>query len=229
MAEVKQVRHTTENDLVVERAKDFWSKYNRPILIVCAAIIVLGGGYLAYKYLVKEPQEQKASDALFKAEDYFTKDSVKQALNGDGQYPGFEKIASQYSGTKAGNLAKFYAGSLCLKTGDNQKAIKYLKDFSTDAKQVQARAYKLLGDAYANAGNNKDALSAYKNAAHEFEEDEVSSSEYLFMAAYFADRVLNDKNQAIELFKELKKKYPNTQYGFDADKYLAQAGVYNAD
>jgi len=97
MAEVKQVRHTTENDLVVERAKDFWSKYNRPILIVCAVIIVLGGGYLAYKYLVKEPQEQKASDALFKAEDYFTKDSVKQALNGDGQYPGFEKIASQYS------------------------------------------------------------------------------------------------------------------------------------
>jgi hypothetical protein len=229
MAEVKPVHQQTESDLVVERARDFWGRYGRTILIACAAIIVIGGGYIAYKYLVKEPMELKAADASFKAEEYFAQDSIKQALNGDGQYPGFEKIASQYSGTKAGELASFYAGALNLKAGDNQKAVKYLKDFSTDAKQIQARADKLLGDAYANLGKNSDALSAYKKAAHEFEDDANSSSEYLFTAAYFADRVLNDKKEATELFKELKKKYPNTQFGFDADKYLAQQGVYDAE
>ncbi|HWJ30188.1 MAG TPA: tetratricopeptide repeat protein [Flavisolibacter sp.] len=229
MAELKQVHQQNESDLVVDRARDFWARYGRTILIACAAIIVIGGGYLAYKYLVKEPKEQKAADASFKAEEYFAQDSVKQALNGDGQYPGFEKIASQYSGTKAGELAAFYAGALNLKAGDNQKAVKYLKDFSTDAKQIQARAYKLLGDAYANLNQNSDALNAYKKAAHEFEDDANSASEYLFTAAYFADRVLNDKKAATELFKELKKKYPNTQYGFDADKYLAQQGVYDAE
>src|SRR5438105_2220162 len=164
MSEVKQVPHKSENDLVVERARDFWSKYNRLILIVSTAIIVLGGGYLAYKYLIKEPREQKANDAIFKAEDYFQKDSLRQALNGDGQYPGFEKIISQYSGTEAANLAKYYAGATYLKSGDNNKAVKYLKDFSTDAKQIQARAYKLLGDAYANLGKNSDALENYKKA-----------------------------------------------------------------
>ena len=154
---------------------------------------------------------------------------MKQALNGDGQYPGFEKIISQYGGTDAGNLAKFYAGACYLKLGDNAKAAKYLGDFSTSAKQIQARAYKLLGDADANLGKNGDALNAYKKAAHEFEEDDVNASEYLFTAAYFADRVMNDKKEAIDLYKELRKKYPNTQFGFEAEKYLGQAGVYNAD
>ena len=90
------------------------------------------------------------------------------------------------------------AGAAALETGDNNKAVTHLKDFSTDAKQVQARAYKLLGDAYANLGKNAEALESYKKAAREFEKDEFNSSEYLFFAAYFADRVMNDKKQAIE-------------------------------
>ncbi len=47
------------------------------------------------------------------------------------------------------------------------------------------------------------------------------------MAAYFAARVANNKSDAIDLFKELKEKYPRTERGFEADKYLAQLGVYD--
>lgn len=229
MAEVKQPRHSAESEIVVERAKDFWTRYSRPLLITSAAVIILGGGWLAYKYLVKEPKEKKAAEAIFKAEEYYRMDSLSKALNGDGQYPGFEKVISQYGGTEAGNMAKFYAGTIYLKTGDLAKAAKYLKEFDTDAPQVQARAYKLLADAYADQGKNADALSYYKKAAHTFEADEQASAEYLYMAAYFADRGMNDKKQAIELYKELKKKYPQSQYSFDADKYLAQAGVYSEE
>jgi TolA-binding protein len=229
MSEVKQVHHKSENEVVIERAKDFWTRYNRLIIGICAAIIIVGGGYLAYKYLVKEPNEAKANDAIFKAEEYFQKDSLNQALHGDGQFPGFEKVISQYGGTKAGNMARYYAGATCLKLGDNAKAVKYLSDFSTDSKQIQARAYKLLGDAEANLGKNSDALNHYIKAGHEYEEDDVNSSQYLFMAAFLADRVMNDKKKAIDLFKEVRKKYPNTQFGFEADKYLAQAGIYNVE
>ena len=229
MAEVKQVRHQTENDLVIDRARDFWDRFGRQIMIACAAIIVIGGGYLAYKYLVREPREQKAADALFKAQQYYQMDSLRLALNGDGLNPGFEKVIKDYGGTEAGNLARFYTGSIYLKTGNFGKAANYLSDFSTSAKQIQARAYKLLGDAYAEQGKNGDALTAYKKAAHEYEDDDANSAEYLFTAAYFADRVMNNKNEAIDLYKELKKKYPQTQYGNEADKFLAQAGVYNAE
>ncbi|RYD93575.1 MAG: hypothetical protein EOP50_10895 [Sphingobacteriales bacterium] len=113
--------------------------------------------------------------------------------------------------------------------GNAAAAQKYLADFSTDAQQVQARAYKLLGDAQAEQGKNGDALSNYKKAAHHFEQDEANASEYLFTAAYFAQRVANDAGQAKELFRELKAKYPRSQRGIEADKYLAQLGVYTTE
>jgi predicted negative regulator of RcsB-dependent stress response len=227
MAETKQLVEKHDNQVVVDRAKDFWGRYGRSILIASTAIILLCGGYLAYKYFVKQPQEEKAMEAMFKAEDYYRSDSLQLALNGDGINSGFLKIISKYGGTKAGNLAKFYTGDIYLKQGNFAAAAKQLKDFSTDAKQIQARAYKLLGDAYAEQGKNGDALEAYKKAARHFEEDDVNSSEYLFMAAYFADRVAKKQKESIELFRELKEKYPRTERGFEADKFLAQLGVYS--
>jgi predicted negative regulator of RcsB-dependent stress response len=226
MAETKHVERT-HNPEVMDRARNFWDRNNRTITIVGLAFILIVGGYLAYKKFIKEPNEVKASEAIFKAEDYYRADSLNLALNGDGINPGFLKIISQYGGTKAGNLAHFYAGSIYLQMGDAAKAQKHLADFESEAKQIQARAYKLLGDAYAEQGKNNDALNNYKKAAHHFEKDETNASEYLFTAAYFADRVVKDQKQAVELFKELKEKYSKTEKGFEADKYLGQLGVYN--
>ncbi len=127
-------------------------------------------------------------------------------------------------------MASFYAGSCYIKLNDNDKAIKYLKKFSGDSKPIQARAYKLLGDAYGDLGKNTDALKLItKKQQHHFEKDEASSAEYLFSAAYFADRVIKDPKEAIALYKELKEKFPKTATGTEADSYLAQLGVYNTN
>jgi predicted negative regulator of RcsB-dependent stress response len=228
MAETKQAVKRDDNREVVDRARDFWGRNSKTVLIASAAVILACAGYLGYKYLVKVPKEQKAIEAMFKAEDYFRADSLNVALNGDGINAGFLKIIKNYDGTEAANLAKFYAGGILLRQGKPADAAKYLKDFSTDAKQVQARAYKLLGDAYAEQGKNNDALDAYKKAAHHFEKDTDNASEYLFMAAYFADRVMKNQKEAIDLFKELKQKFGRTtQRGSEAEKFLAQLGVYS--
>ena len=229
MAETKPVQEVQTGEEVIIKAKDFWAKYSKLILGVGSALILIVGGFFVYKNFFQKPKEEKAAEAMFKAEDYYRKDSVNLALNGDGQSLGFLKIISRYSGTDAANLAHFYAGSCYIKLDDNTNAIKHLKDFSTDAKQIQQRAYKLLGDASADLGKNAEALDYYKKAAHHFEEDQANSAEALFMAAFFADRVMKNQKEAIDLFKELKEKFPRTQQGFEADNYLAQLGVYNVN
>lgn len=223
----KEVLEKDPNQAVVDRAKDFWSRNSMSIIITCAVVVLGAGGYFGYKYLYKQPLEKKASDALFMAESYFRSDSIQKALNGDGITYGFLKVIDKYGSTDAGNLARFYAGACYLKMDDNNNAVKYLKDFSTSAKQIQARAYKLLGDAYADLGKNEEAFTNYKKAAHHYEDDKMNSADYLFVAAYFAQKVLNKKDEATKLYQELKDKYPETQQGFEAGKYLAQMGVYN--
>jgi hypothetical protein len=229
MSDKNLVQGIESGDAAVAKAKDFWTKNSKIILGVGVALLLLIGGFWAYKNYFQKPAEEKAADAMFKAEDYYRQDSVNLALNGDGQYIGFLKIIDKYSGTEAANLAAFYAGSCYIKLDDNKNAVKYLKDFSTDAKQIQQRAYKLLGDAYADLGQPGDAFDYYKKAASHFTEDKLASAEALFMAAYLSDKVLKKQEQAISLYKELKEKYPQTQQGFEADNYLAQLGVYNVN
>jgi predicted negative regulator of RcsB-dependent stress response len=229
MAEVKDPRPRTESEAVVDRAKDFWSRFGKTISIVLGAVVLVVGGILIYKNLIQGPKEKKAADAIFRAEQFYAQDSLDKALNGEGTILGLEKVISQYGGTASGNRAKYMAASIYLKKGNFDKAINYLKDFSTDAPQVQARAYKLLGDAYAEKNNPKEALDNYKKAAHHLEDDDMFASEALFLAAYLSDKVLNDKNGAIELYKEVKTKYGQTQWAFEAEKYLAVNGVYNVD
>ena len=78
-------------------------------------------------------------------------------------------------------------------------------------------------------GKNSDALSYYKKAGRHFEKDETNSAEYLYYAAYLADRVMKDSKEAIALYKEIKEKFPKSNQASDADKYLAQLGVYNVN
>jgi tetratricopeptide (TPR) repeat protein len=217
-----------DGEVMIAKAKDFWTKNSKPIIAVCAVIILLGGGWLVYKNFFKAPKEAKANEALFKAEEYFRMDSIQLALNGDGQNMGFLRVISKFGGTEAANLASYYAGSCFIKLDDNEKAVKHLKNFSTTSKPVQARAYKLLGDAYADLGKNSDAISYYKKSARHFEEDKAGSSEALFLAASLAEKI-KDTKEAIALYKELKEKFPFTQYGSQADTYLAVLGVYNVN
>jgi tetratricopeptide (TPR) repeat protein len=228
--EVKQVPEQTTvksaEEKVVDSARDFWAKNNKVITYVIAGLVVVIGGYFVYNNYFKGPQETKAAEAIWKAEDYFRQDSLNLALNGDGVNPGFLKTISKHSGTKAGNLAKFYAGACYLKLGDFNNAVKYLKDFSTDQVEVKLRATGLLGDAYSELGKKQEAIDNYKKAGTLFEEDDINSPEYLFRAAML-NQELGKSKDAIELLHMIKDKYPTSQRAFEADKYLGKLGDLN--
>jgi tetratricopeptide (TPR) repeat protein len=209
---------------VIEKAMGFWEKNSRRIIYIGGFLIVVFGGYYAYQTLYKAPREEKAADAIFHAQRFFQQDSLTLALKGDGQKAGFEKIAENYAGTKAGNLAKFYSGVCALRLGDANKAIKYLKDFSTDAREIQTIAYGRLADAYAELGKNKEALDMYEKAATHYPEHDGLCADNYFRAGMLAE-VMGNEEKAASFYKIIKAKYPRTDKGYQIDKYLARVGV----
>jgi tetratricopeptide (TPR) repeat protein len=219
----KKHQEPVEVDLV-ERAKGFWEKYSKSIIIASSAVILLVGGFLAYKYLYQLPNEEKAQEEIFRAEENYRKDSFALALNGNGTTPGFLKVISKYSGTKTADLAHYYAGVCYLQTGDYNNAVTQLSSANAHgAKQLEAKIEGLLGDAQAELKKNEEAIAHYKKAGTMFEQDAALSSEYLFRAGLLLEMSGKTK-EAVEMYQIVKDKYPRTEKGFLVEKYLARLG-----
>ncbi|TDX01704.1 tetratricopeptide repeat protein [Dinghuibacter silviterrae] len=224
MTEEKNVVQDLDSEAqFVEKAKDFWTRFSKPITYIGGAIIVACVGWYGYKTLVMEPKKAQANDKIAMAQEYFAMDSLDKALNGDGTNLGFLRIESKYSGTDAANLAHYYAGAIYLRKQDFANAIKQLEDFSTPATQVQSSAWRMLGDAYMDSDKKSEGAEYYKKAGTLNEKDPFTSSEDLFRAA-LAYETLGKNDEAIALYKEVKEKYPKTEKGMIADKYLARLG-----
>ena len=207
----------------------FFIKFKKQILIAVAAIIVVIAGLLLYKAYVAEPREDKASTALAKGQQYFNQEQFDKALNGDGAgYAGFVKIASDYSGTAAANLADLYAGLCYANLGKWNDAVSYLEKFSTKSDaMVSPSAVAALGNAYANTGNIDKAVSSLKKAADMADSkaaDDTNNSlapTFLIQAAQLLESQ-NKNDEALKIYQDVKKKYVNAQVvqSSEIDKYI---------
>lgn len=206
----------------VDRAQDFYGKNKNIILFALAAIVVIIGGTIGYKRFFKEPNEKKAQESIFAAQNYLAVDSFKLALNGDGNTYGFLQVIEKYGSTKAGNLAKYSAGVCYVKLGEYQKGIDQLKAFSSDDLVLQPLANGLIGDAYMELNKANDAVSYYKKAGAA--DNELISPIYLLRAGLALEKA-NKPQEAIAIYQEIRQKYPQTNEGREMDKYLARLGV----
>lgn len=206
----------------VDRAQDFYTKNKNIILFALVAVVAIIGGTIGYKRFFKEPNEKKAQEAIFAAQNYLAVDSFKLALNGDGNTYGFLQIIDKYGGTKAGNLAKYSAGVCYVKLGDYQKGIDQLKAFSSEDLVLQPLANGLIGDAYMELNKADEAVSYYKKAGAA--NNDLISPIYLLRAGLALEKS-NKPQEAIAIYQEIKQKYPQTNEGREMDKYLARLGV----
>src|SRR5579872_3860123 len=224
MSEIKRPAHLEEEKNPVAELQNAWEKYGKTASYALLVIVLIVGGVFAYRNLISEPKERQASEAMFRAEEYYREDSARLALNGDNINAGFLKIMSRYSGTKAANLASFYAGACYLKLGDFNNAVKELQEFSTSVPQLQERAYGLLGDAYSELNKKQEAAEQYKKAGTYYEKDELFSPEYLFRSGYMYES-MGKTQDAIAMYRIIKDKYPQSARGVEIDKYLARLGA----
>lgn len=195
----------------------------KPINTALTILLVAIVGYFAYDKLLSEPKENKAMTAIAHAQAYFAQDSVNKALNGDGANKGFLSVIKTYGGTKAGNLANYYAGLCYLQMKDAKNAIKYLKEFNAHGTDIEYMAYGAMGDAYMEMGNTKDGSESYMKAAAD-KKDNAITPLYLYRAAIAYE--LNKQNdKAIENLKRIRDEYPQSQQARETDKELARLGI----
>ena len=203
------------------KAELFIEKNQKNIGIVIGAIVLIIGGYLGYKNFYMIPRENEAQAQMFGAQQYFERDSFKLALKGDGNYPGFERIISDYGSTKAGNLAYYYAGICYLKTGEFQKAIDNLEQFSSDDQFVAPIAIGATGDAYMELGKTDKAIEYYIKASEKNTND--MTTPLFLMKAGIASEIKGDYKTALEYYNTIKDKYRKSQQASEIEKYIARA------
>jgi len=218
---VTPVTQTDDNE-TLQNLEVFYEKNKKAISTALTVLIVVIGGFLAYKFLYMGPREEKAAAKAFYAQQYFAQDSLEKALQGDGQHAGFLKVIKEFGGTKTGNLSHYYAGVCFLKQGDTKKAIKHLEEFDGHGTMVGSAAEGLLGNAYMETGNVNKGIEHYKNAT-ENEKDVVQTPLYLFnlAAAYEQAKKPEDAKKA---YLRIRDEFPTSMQARDIDRYLAKLG-----
>ncbi len=229
VAEKEDVKEFIESpEVLVEqfsKTEAFFNKHKNIVLGILGAIILVVAAVLGYRYYVSS-QDEIAQREMFQAVFYYEQDSLAQALNGDGLNFGLLDIIEDYGSTKAGNLARFYAGTVYLKQGEHENAIEYLKAFKSSDLLVQARAYSLIGDAYMELGNYSDAADYYDRAA-EHKPNEAITAQYLMKAALAYEKQ-TDFAAAIDRYESVLTDHFGSGDYQNAKKYKAKLEALSA-
>ena len=224
MAEKKQIQDPLDLDQAMSSSEAFIIKYKNKFLAGIAAIVIVVGGVLGYQHFISEPNEKKASEALFKGEQYFNADNFELALNGDSLgYEGFLNVANKFSGTDAGKLANAYAGLCYAQLGNYEEAVNYLNKFNANDHLVSPALLGTMGNCYAQLGQLDKAAATLVKAADKANSQALSPI-YLIQAGQIYEK-LGKKSEAVSAYKTVKEKYFNSYQSMDIDKYIERASV----
>jgi len=199
----------------------FVKENQKSLLFIGGAVIALILFYIAYQKLYLAPREIQANDQMHVAQDYWNKKDWDKAIKGDASYPGFEKIISDYSNTKAANLAYYYLGVAYLNKGEYRKAIDDLTNYRGDDYMVAAEALGCTGDAYVELKDYDKAATYFKKAA-----DKASNK---FLSPFYLKKLglvyeaQNDYKSAADAYTKIKTDYPESQEAQTIEEYIARA------
>jgi len=131
-------------------------------------------------------------------------------------------IASDYSGTKAANLARLYAGLSYAHLGKAKEAVEMLSDFDeADDQMISPAALGALGNCYAEVGEVDKAISTLKKAAKKADNNSLSPT-FLITAGELLESQ-GKKEDALDCYKQVKEKYQESMQYQEIDKYIERA------
>ena len=216
---------TEEQFAQVEEALSKTEQYifdnQKSLLTILVAIVGLIAMFSVYQNFYIVPLEKEAQTEMYLAELAFQKDSFELALNGaDLQFSGFVDLSSDYSSTKAGMLANYYAGLCYLNLADYNNAIDYFDSFTSDDIILSSLAYGCTGDAYLELGDTDNALKSYRDATSS--NNSFTSPKYLMKMA-MVHEMNEDYSSSLEIYNKIKSDYKDSREAKTIEKFIARA------
>ena len=211
---------STQNEF--GNAGAFVKENTKSLAVIGGAIVALVLLYIGYQQFYLTPRAEKAANEMFKAEEYAAVDSlIDRSIKVDGSYPGFEKIAEEYSSTKSANLANAYLGGLYLKKGEFQKAVEALGSYSsTGSPIIDPLVLGMLGDAYTELKDYKKAITYYKKAADKKSNSFTSPLFLKKLGLVYEEEKNNDA--ALDAYQKIRTEYPDSYEASVIDAYIAR-------
>jgi len=207
---------------VYSKTEKYVDENRNTLLIIAGILVVLFVGYFAFTRLYLHPKNEEGMNLLWKAEYWFEIDSLDKALGGDESYYGFEYIANEYSSTKAGSLASYYAGVIYLKYGEPQMALHYLDNANLKDVIIGAMAKGSKGDAFVELGNFDKAISSYNDAINH-SKNNLTTPMYLKKQGLVYEEQ-GKFPQALANYKRIKDDFPQSTEARSIDSYIARVG-----
>lgn len=205
---------------VLSDSEKFIEKNQKMITNVILGIMVVILAIMAYNRYIVSPKEIDAQSQIFAGEMLFEQDSFRLAIEGDGQFMGFEYIIDKYGSTASGNLAKYYTGISYYKLGDYESAISFLNKFKADGTMMPPIKAGAIGDCYVELGDYSKAITNFKKAASF---DNSFTAPIYLKKCGIAHEANGDQTKAIECYEKIKSSYPTSTEANDIDKYIARA------
>lgn len=219
--ELVKIRVKKQDDLITtyENAV-LWYQTNKKLLtnVGIALVVVIAGGWF---YLNNQHQNNdKAALEFAKVFSYYDNGQYQLAVNGipERNVRGLQAIVNDYGSTGFGNLARFYLANCYFNLGEYDKALAEFEDADVDTPLLEASRLAGIAACYEVKGNYPDAAKSFEKAGRYSVNDPNAPDNLANAARNYAKA--GSKNQAIELYKLIKKEHASSAAAREAERYL---------
>jgi tetratricopeptide (TPR) repeat protein len=196
----------------VAGAKKFIEKNSNMVLWVCAAVLVIAGGYFLYNAM-KESAIKKAQEVFgvgildYNAEQY------------DRALASFNEVADRFKHTPLATMSAFMMGSIYLQQSNSEQALTWFEAAANGVPSgfVRAQAMEGMAAAYEEKGDAESAIKYLKRALR----DNTAAHRHAAIRWKLALLSKDDASAAGEYCKELLADTLAAAYHQKAENLLA--------
>jgi len=202
----------------------FYETHKRWINYGAAALVVIIAGTAIY-LKGHATDNELATTKLSAIHQFYDNGQYQVAIDGAPErgLVGLKSIADQYGSTHAGDFARFYLADSYYQLGKYAEALEEFKGCSPSDDLLKASRYAGIAACLEALGDFDDAGKYFEDAAEKEQTDNSIAEQLSNAARCFAQA--GDKSRALDILKRLKKNYPTTTAGREADRYITQLSV----